>query len=77
MSAVRFETLYRPAERLGVCAKLEDVRLAAALLAGAASVAEEELAGSAKPALAAAGPLRKIIQSCNDLERAIVGGAGV
>jgi hypothetical protein len=77
MSAVRFETMHRPAEQPGVCTKLEDVRLAAALLAGAAIAAEEELAGSVKPPLEAARPLQKIISACNDLERAIVGGAGV
>jgi hypothetical protein len=68
---VRFETLYRPSELPGVCAKLEDVRLAAALLAGAAIAAEEELAGGAMPAPAAAGRLQAIIKSCNDFERAL------
>jgi hypothetical protein len=71
MSAVRFETMHRPAEQPGVCAKLEDVRLAAALLAGAAIAAEEELAGSTAPALDAARQLGKILSACNAFERAM------
>jgi len=71
MSAVRFETLYRPPELPGVSARLQDVRLAAALLAGAASAAEEEIAVAAMPAPAAAGRLQAIISACNAFERAL------
>jgi hypothetical protein len=71
MSTVRFETLYSPAEQPCLGARLQDVRLAAALLAGAASMAEAELAGSTAPALEAARPLQKIISACNDFERAM------
>jgi hypothetical protein len=55
---------------------ISDVRLAAALLAGAASKAEEELArttGPTRATLATAGPLGKIIRACNELERALAG----
>jgi hypothetical protein len=71
MSSVRFETPYPPPTQPGVSAKLADVRLAAALLAGAASMAEAEIAGGAMPAPAAAGRLQAIIKSCNDFERAL------
>jgi hypothetical protein len=53
---------------------ISDVRLAVALLVGAASKAEEELArttGPTRAALAASGPLGKIIRSCNAFEAAI------
>jgi hypothetical protein len=52
---------------------ISDVRLAAALLAGAASKAEEELArtGPTRAALATVGPLGKIIRSCNEFEAAV------
>jgi len=62
---------------------ISDVRLAVALLVGAASKAEEALASLgvagraathwSAEALAAAGPLGKIIRSCNELERAVTG----
>jgi hypothetical protein len=62
---------------------ISDVRLAAALLVGAATKAEEALASTgiadraathwAAEALAAAGPLGRIIRSCNELERAVAG----
>ena len=64
-------------------ARIQDVRLATALLVGAASAAEAEIASSgvagraathwSAEALAAAGPLGKIIRSCNELERAVTG----
>ena len=53
---------------------ISDVRLAVALLAGAASKAEEELActtGPTRAALATAGSLGKIIRSCNEFEAAV------
>jgi hypothetical protein len=53
---------------------IRDVRLAVALLVGAASKAEEELArttGPTRAALATAGPLGKIIRSCNEFETAV------
>ena len=59
---------------------ISDVRLAAALLAGAASKAEEELArttGPTRATLAAAGPLQKIIRGCNEMERALAGRPAV
>ena len=66
-------------------ARVEDVRLAVALLVGAASAAEAEIASSgvagraathwSPEALAAAGPLGKIIASCNAFEAAITAPA--
>jgi hypothetical protein len=52
---------------------LEDVRLASAILLGAASAAEAELAAHAwsPGVLAAARPLGKIIKACNELEAAL------
>jgi hypothetical protein len=76
---VRFQTAYPPPTQPVGCAKLEDVRLAVALLAGAAIAAEEELARTTGPTradLAAAGALAKIIQSCNSFESAVAGRAG-
>jgi hypothetical protein len=54
-------------------ARVEDVRIAACLLVGAASAAEAELAAHAwsRGVLAAAGPLGKIIKACNELEAAL------
>jgi hypothetical protein len=66
---------------------ISDVRLAVALLVGAASKAEEALASLgvadraathwAPEALAAARPLEKVIKACNEFERAIIGGSDV
>jgi hypothetical protein len=62
---------------------ISDVMLAAALLVGAATKAEEALASTgiadragthwSHEALKAAGPLGRIIRSCNELERAVAG----
>jgi hypothetical protein len=54
-------------------ARVEDVRIAACLLVGAASAAEAELAAHAwsPGVLAAARPLGKIIKACNELEAAL------
>jgi hypothetical protein len=55
---------------------ISDVQLAAALLVGAASKAEEALArttGLTRAALATAGSLEKIILACNTLESALAG----
>jgi hypothetical protein len=56
---------------------LEDVRLASAILLGAASAAEAELAAHAwsPGVLAAARPLGRIIKACNELEAALAGRA--
>jgi hypothetical protein len=56
---------------------VEDVRIAACLLVGAASAAEAELAAHAwsPGVLAAARPLGKIIKACNELEGALAGQA--
>lgn len=53
--------------------QVEDIRLAVAILAGAASAAEAEIAAHALPpgVLAAARPLGKIIKACNELEAAL------
>ena len=58
-------------------ARVEDVRIAACLLVGAASAAEAELAARAwsPGVLAAARPLWKIIKACNELEAAITAPA--
>ena len=86
MPTIRFEA-YCPCESGGatsaIGARIEDVRLAVALLVGAASAAEAEIASTgvadraathwAAEALAAAGPLGRIIRSCNELERAVTG----
>ena len=58
-----------------VRARVQDVRLAAALLAGAASAAEAEIAGAAfaTEALATAGPLLRIIKACRAFETAVAG----
>jgi hypothetical protein len=58
-------------------ARVEDVRIAACLLVGAASAAEAELAAHAwsPGVLAAARPLGKIIKACNELEAALAGPA--
>ena len=63
---------------LDAASAISDVRLAVALLVGAASKAEAEIASSgvadraathwAAEALAAAGPLGRIIKGCNELE---------
>jgi|HubBroStandDraft_3_1064219.scaffolds.fasta_scaffold36654_4 hypothetical protein len=69
MRSIRFEAFTRSAPNA-----LEDVALAAAILAGAASKAESELArktGPTRAELAVAGPLQKIIRSCNEFERAV------
>ena len=53
---------------------ISDVRLAVARWGGAASKAEEELArttGLTRAALATAGPLGKILRSCNEFEAAV------
>jgi hypothetical protein len=78
MRSIRLEAFSRSAPNA-----LEDVRLAAALLVGAATKAEAELASTgvagraathwSREALAAAGPLGKIIRSCNELETALAG----
>jgi hypothetical protein len=64
-------------------ARVEDVRIAACLLVGAASAAEAEIASSgvagraathwSAEALSAAGPLEKIIKACNAFETAVAG----
>jgi hypothetical protein len=57
---------------------ISDVSLAAALLAGAASKAEAALSNSVSwspDALAAAGPLEKIIKAANEFEAALAGRA--
>jgi hypothetical protein len=75
MRSIRFEAFSRSAPNA-----LEDVCLAAALLAGAASKAEAALArptGPTRAELAAAVPLQKIIRSCNEFERAVGGGSDV
>jgi hypothetical protein len=64
-------------------ARLEDTRIAACLLVAAASAAEAEIASSgvagraathwSPEALAAAGPLGKIIKACNELAAALAG----
>jgi hypothetical protein len=70
-------------------ARVEDVRIAARLLVGAASAAEAEIASSgfagrsatpqtpawSSEALAAARPLGKIIKACNELEAALASPA--
>jgi hypothetical protein len=53
-----------------VNARVEDIKLAAALLAAATSAAEQELAGSAFAGRAAA---RKIIRACASFEAAVSG----
>jgi hypothetical protein len=86
MPTIRFEASC-PGESGGatsaIGARIEDVRLAVSLLVGAASKAEEALASSgvagragthwSHEALAAAGPLGRIIRSCNELETALAG----
>jgi hypothetical protein len=52
----------------GVSAKIEDIRLAAVLLAAATSAAEQEIAGSAFAGRTAA---RKIIRACASFEAAV------
>jgi hypothetical protein len=54
-------------------ARVEDVRIAACLLVGAASAAEAELAAHAwsPGVLAAVRPLGNIIKACNELEAAL------
>jgi hypothetical protein len=86
MRLVTFDLGSRPIDAAGeTSARIEDLRLAAALLVGAASAAEAEIASSgfagraATPqthawspeALAAARPLGKIIKACNELEAAL------
>jgi hypothetical protein len=69
MRSIRFEAFSRSAPNA-----LEDVCLAAALLAGAASKAEAALArptGPTRAELAAAGALQKIIRGCNSIEAAL------
>ena len=71
MRSIRFEAFSRSAPNA-----LEDVCLAAALLAGAASKAELELSrnpGPTRAELAAVGALGKVIRSCNELEGALAG----
>jgi hypothetical protein len=60
-------------------ARVEDVRIAACLLVGAASAAEAELAAHAwsPGVLATARPLGKIIKACNELEAALAGRPAV
>ena len=60
-------------------ARVDDVRIAACLLVGAASAAEAELAAHAwsPGVLAAARPLGKIIKACNELEAALAGRPAV
>ena len=52
-----------------VNARLADVRLAVALLVGAASSAEQEIAGSARAAT------RKLLKACHAFEAAVAGPA--
>ena len=52
-----------------VNARLADVRLAVALLVGAASSAEQEIAGSARAAT------RKLLRACRHFEAAVAGTA--
>jgi hypothetical protein len=84
MRLVTFDLGSRPIDAAGeTSARIEDLRLAAALLVGAASAAEAEIASSgfagrgathwSPEALAAAGPLQKIIKGCLELETAISG----
>jgi hypothetical protein len=59
---------------LDAATAISDVRLAVALLVGAASKAEEELArttGPTRAELATAGALATIIRSCNSFETAV------
>jgi hypothetical protein len=71
-----------------VADRIEDVRIASALLAGASASAEEALAvswaqassrsrGHVSPPPSAAGPLRRILAACNEFERALAGGFDV
>lgn len=76
------------ADALAIAARLDDVRIAAAILAGAAEKAESLITSSphtawaptiptrawAKPALAAVQPLRAIIEGCGAFEDAIASG---
>ena len=75
MRSIRFEAFSRSAPNA-----LEDVCLAAALLVGAATKAEAELArstGLTRAELAAAGALEKVIKACNSLEAALAEGVNV
>ena len=53
-------------------ARIEDLRLAAALLVGAASAAEAELSGAASATRAAT---RKVLRACRAFEAAVAGPA--
>jgi hypothetical protein len=66
----------------GASSTIEDLRLASAILQGAAAAAEAEIAASWARAQdttppAAAGAVRRILEACNSLEAALAEGVNV
>jgi hypothetical protein len=73
MRLVTFDLGSRPIDAPSeTSARIEDLRLAAALLVGAASAAEAELAGAAFATRAAT---RKVLRACRAFEAAVAGQA--
>jgi hypothetical protein len=73
MRLVTFDLGSRPIDAPSeTSARIEDLRLAAALLVGAASAAEAELAGAAFATRAAT---RKVLRACRAFETAVAGPA--